>query len=76
MENNINASGTLLKTKSEFDISDSALGTLMFIVLTILFSIVFTKLSINITPNFYIITLNIRHKYNIYQKLFYHLLFQ
>ncbi len=40
MENNENvvANGQLLKTKSEFDISCSALATLMFIVLNIVFS--------------------------------------
>ena len=48
MENKENANGTLLKTKSEFDISDSALGTLMFIVLTILFSIVLTITGIKV----------------------------
>lgn len=40
MENNENANGELLKTKSEFDISDSAFACMMFVVLTILFSFV------------------------------------
>ena len=48
MENNENANGALLKTKSEFDISDSALGTLMFIVMTILFSIVLSLSGIKV----------------------------
>ena len=42
MENNENANGQLLKTKSEFDISDSALGCIMFIAL--LFSTLLGKL--------------------------------
>lgn len=37
-DKNASANGQLLKTKSEFDISCSALATLMFIVLNILFS--------------------------------------
>lgn len=48
MENNENANGQLLKTKSEFDISDSALGCIMFIALTILFSVVMTVTGIKV----------------------------
>ena len=48
MENNENAKGQLLRTKSEFDISDSALGTVMFILLNILFSVVVTVAGIKI----------------------------
>jgi len=48
MENNENANGQLLKTKSEFDISDSALACLMFIALTILFSVVLTFTGIKV----------------------------
>ena len=40
MENNKMANGSLLKTKSEFDISDSALACMLFIALNILFSII------------------------------------
>lgn len=40
MENNENVNGELLKTKPEFDISDSAFACVMFVVLTILFSFV------------------------------------
>ena len=51
MENNENANGELLKTKSEFDISDSAFACMMFVVLTILFSFVlaFTRWACGIT---------------------------
>lgn len=38
MENNESANGQLLKTKSEFDITDSAFATLMFVVLSVIFS--------------------------------------
>jgi deoxyadenosine/deoxycytidine kinase len=48
MENNENANGQLLKTKSEIDISDSALGCIMFIALTILFSVVMTVTGIKV----------------------------
>ena len=48
MENNENANGQLLKTKSEFDISDSALGTLMFIVLNIVFSFLIVTFDVKI----------------------------
>lgn len=43
-----NANGQLLKTKSEFDISDSALACVMFIALTILFSVVLTFTGIKV----------------------------
>ncbi len=48
MENNEQANGQILKTKSEFDVSDSALGTLMFIVLNILFSFVVVVFNVKI----------------------------
>jgi len=48
MENNENANGQLLKTKSEFDISDSALGTLMFVVLNIVFSFLLVTFDVKI----------------------------
>ena len=48
MENNENANGQLLKTKTEFDISDSALGCIMFIALTILFSVVMAVTGIKV----------------------------
>ena len=42
------ANGQLLKTKSEFDISCSALATMMFIVLNILFSFVLVAFNVKI----------------------------
>ena len=42
------ANGQLLKTKTEFDISASALGCVMFVALTILFSIVMTVTGIRV----------------------------
>lgn len=44
----ISANGQLLKTKSEFDISDSALGTLMFVVLNIVFSFLLVTFDVKI----------------------------
>lgn len=44
----ISANGQLLKTKSEFDISCSALATMMFIVLNILFSFALVALNVKL----------------------------
>lgn len=42
------ANGQLLKTKTEFDISASALGCVMFVALTILFSVILTVTGIRV----------------------------
>ena len=48
MENNKIANGSLLKTKSEFDISESALACIVFIVFNILTLIILTIFGVNL----------------------------
>lgn len=47
MENNSNNNGNLLKTRSEFDISDSAFACMVFIVFNILFSVLLLVFKVN-----------------------------